>query len=57
MHLSLTETQSLLRMAGQAMLYPRIRRDSILLHALGQGLSVMACNVQLERYGEPVLGE
>lgn len=57
MALPLAETQSLLRTAGQAMLYPRVRRDSIILHALGQGLSVMACNAKLERYGEAVLGE
>lgn len=57
MHLTVEETQTLLRTAGQAMLYPRVRRDSVILHALAQETSVIACNAQLEACGEPILGD
>lgn len=57
MHLTVEEAQTLLRTAGQAMLYPRVRRDSVILHALAQKTSVMACNARLEACGEPVLGD
>lgn len=57
MGLAPEETQSLLRIAGQALLYPRVRRDSVILHALAKGASVMTCNSLLEGCGEPVLGE
>lgn len=57
MHLTVEETQTLLRTAGRAMLYPRVRRDSVILCALAQGVSVIACNAQLEACGEPILGD
>lgn len=57
MHLTLEETQTLLRVAHLALLYPRIRRDSVLIRALVQGDDVMHCNAALEACGETVLGE
>ena len=57
MQLTLPETQTLLRTAHMAMLYPRVRRDSILIHALVEKSTVIQCNTVLESYGEPILGE
>lgn len=56
MHLTLDETQTLLRVAHLALLYPRIRRDSVLIHALAMGYDVMQCNAELEAADEAVLG-
>lgn len=55
MMLPLEEVQSLLRVTGYAMLYPRIRRDAILIRAVNDRLSVLECNEMLEQYGEPLL--
>lgn len=56
MKLSLDETQSLLRIAHMAMLYPRVKRDSIILHSITKHESVIQCNTALESFGEPILG-
>ena len=56
MRLSLDETQSLLRIAHMAMLYPRVKRDSIILHSIAKHESVIQCNTALESFGEPILG-
>lgn len=57
MHLNLDETQTLLRVAHLALLYPRIRRDSVLIHSIGMEEDVIQCNAELEACGEAVLGE
>ena len=36
----------LLRVAGLAMLYPRVRRDSVILRALADGVSVPDCDLR-----------
>lgn len=56
MKLSLDETQSLLRIAHMAMLYPRVKRDSIILHSIAKHESVIQCNTALESFVEPILG-
>lgn len=56
MKLSLDELQSLLRIAHMAMLYPRVKRDSIILHSIAKHESVIQCNIALESFGEPILG-
>ena len=56
MKLSLDETQSLLRIAHMAMLYPRVKRDSIILHSIAKHESVIQCSTALESFGEPILG-
>lgn len=56
MKLSLDETQSLLRIAHMAMLYPRVKRDSIILHSIAKHESVIQCNTALESFAEPILG-
>ena len=55
MRLTLDETQQLLRRAGQAMLYPRVRRDSVIIRAAADGCTVMECNERLEALGETPL--
>lgn len=55
MRLELSEMQQLLRIAGFSMLYPRIPRDAIVIHALNRKLSVMNCNELLYDHGEPTL--
>ena len=55
MGLTLDETQQLLRRAGQAMLYPRVRRDSVIIRAAADGCTVMECNERLEALGETPL--
>ena len=55
MRLELSEMQQLLRIGGFSMLYPRIPRDAIIIHALNRKLSVMRCNELLYDHGEPTL--
>ncbi len=55
MRLDLAETQYLLRYAGHGSLYPRNPWDSIVISAIGQGLSVMETNLLLEKLGETVM--
>lgn len=52
MELTVDEAQHLLNKAGVAELYPRNSRDSIILHALKNGLSVIECDTQLSDLGE-----
>ena len=49
------ETQNLLLHAGYAQLYIRNPRDSILFYALDSGMSLLACNQQLDVHGEASL--
>ena len=49
------ETQNLLLHAGYAQLYIRNPRDSILFFALNNGLSLLACNQQLDVHSEASL--
>lgn len=55
MGLSLTETQQLLRISHQAQLDPRNRRDSILIYALENTLTVNTANEILFDLGEATL--
>lgn len=55
MYLSVEETQHLLNMSGSAGLYPRNRRDSIILFALEKGLSAMECDELLYELNEYTL--
>ena len=48
--------QKLLLHAGYAQLYVRDPRDSILFYALDNGMSLVACNQQLDERGEAILG-
>ena len=52
MHLTLEEADILLRAGGYHSLYPRSRRDSILINAFLTGRSVMDTNMLLYENGE-----
>ena len=53
--LSVDETQRLLRLAQKGILYPRVRRDAILIFALKDGLDLLAANELLTAHGETPL--
>lgn len=55
MQLSLDEVQQLLKLSGFAPLYPRDKRDSMLIFALNQRLSVIDTNCILADLGEKLL--
>lgn len=50
------EPQKLLLHAGYAQIYDWVLRDSILFYALDNGMSLVACNQQLDERGEAILG-
>lgn len=49
------ETQQLLRQAGYAQLYPRVRRDAIILHAIAHGTPLPLVNDKLYEENEKTL--
>ena len=53
--MSLDEAQKFLKTFGAAMLYARNRRDSIIIHALDNKLSVDQCDYNLYEYKEKIL--
>lgn len=55
MRCTLREAQRLLRHAGVSELWPRLRRDAIIIHCLSNGLSREECDDELYRLGEPTL--
>ena len=55
LHLTVPETQQLLKTAQTAPLYPRIKRDVLILEALFQGKDIHFCNRSLAEHGETVL--
>lgn len=55
MQLTATETQRLLRLAGHSELYARVRRDSIILFGIENGLPLLRINELLFEQGEAVL--
>lgn len=52
MKLSLQECQSALKLSGRSSLYPRVRRDSILIYAIENQLTTFRCDELLSKYGE-----
>lgn len=49
------ETQQLLRQASYAQLYPRVRRDAIILHAIAHGIALPLVNDKLYEENEKTL--
>ena len=47
--LDVEQTQRLLRAAGKSLLYPRLRRDTVILFALGKSMSVFELQELLEQ--------
>lgn len=52
MHLDVDDCQEALRLCGKSALYPRVKRDSVLLYAINNGFSVYQANELLHRNGE-----
>ena len=52
---SLREAQRLLKLAGVAELYPKVRRDAIIIGCLDRGVSREGCDDELWRFGEKTL--
>ena len=55
MRLTVPEAQTLLRAASLPILYPRNRRDALLLFALGRRMTLYDCDALLSENGEPDL--
>ena len=52
---SLEETQELLRLCGLAELYPKVRRDAIIIYGLLHGMDLFAVNDRLFSEDEETL--
>lgn len=52
MRLSLDECQEALKISGRAPLYPRIRRDSLLIYAVEHHMTIFKCDEMLLQCGE-----
>lgn len=55
MSLSLDETNRLLKLSDHAILYPRIKRDSIIIFALEQSTSFIDANILLHEMNEAII--
>lgn len=55
MNLSLDDCQEALKISGKSALYPRIKRDSILIYAINKGYSIYQTNDLLAEHGEEML--
>lgn len=52
---SLRETQRILKLAGVSELWPKLRRDAIIIWCIEQGMTRDACDDELWRFGEKTL--
>lgn len=50
------ETQRLLRAAGKSPLYPKLKRDAVILYGLQKGYDILAVQDTLAIYGMTMLG-
>lgn len=57
MKLSLNETQHLLQAAGKSALYPRLKRDAVVIYCLKNELDMMETQEILSKAGLSLLGE
>ena len=55
MQFPLEEIQDTLKHFSYASLYPRNRRDSLIIHAIEQQMNVMQCNILLSNHNESSL--
>ena len=54
--LGVDETQRLLRSADKSLLYPRLKRDAVILYGLQKSLPILAVQENLVKYGLTMLG-
>lgn len=52
---TLRETQRILKLAGVSELWPKVRRDAIIIWCIEQGMTRDACDDELWRFGEKTL--
>ena len=57
MHLTLPETQRLLKIAQRGELYPKNRRDAAVLFCIFQRMSLIEAELLLDSIGEPCLNQ
>lgn len=55
MEMTLDETQAILKIAGFAALYPKAKRDSVIIRGINEGKSVAGINEELYNLGEKTL--
>lgn len=55
MNIGLDNCQQALRLSDKSLLYPRIKRDSIIIYALNNNLTISACNELLNKFSEEIL--
>lgn len=55
--LDVNETQHLLTLGGKSQLYPRLKRDAVLLYCIQNSFSVLETQDSLEEYGLSLLGD
>ena len=55
--LSIEETQKLLRAAGKSELYPRLKREAVILYCLREKMTVLETQEMLTHYGFTLLGD
>lgn len=55
MKMSIDECQQALKISGRSALYPKVRRDSVLIYAIDKHLTISQCNNLLAQYGEDEL--
>jgi hypothetical protein len=55
--LGFDETQKLLTVAGKSVLYPKIKRDAVIIYALKHGYDIFAVQTSLFDLSLPALGE
>lgn len=55
LHCSLDETQRILRLAGVSLLWPKNRRDAIIIWCIQQGYTLDECDEELWRLNESTL--
>ena len=51
------EAQRLLTIANRGALYPRVKRDAVIIYALERGLDIVAVQATLHELSMPLLGE
>lgn len=55
MKLDLDDCQQALRLSDKALLYPRIKKDSIIIYAINNSLTISECNNLLKKFNEETL--
>ena len=55
MELDIPETNRLLKLSNNSILYPRIKRDSIISFAINQSSNLMDTNILLDEMGERII--